>query len=155
MNALLEAAHPAHLLLPLFLHFGLVVALYAALTFARLAAVARGQATHGDFARAGGDPEASARIQRNLANQFEAPLFAWAGALVLILDASVLTIDVAAAWLFFAGRVLHTLVQTLTDDVPLRGRVFVINFLGVCLLMGHAALNLALGLWPALEGARP
>ena len=49
-------------------------------------------------------------------------------------------IDVVAAWVFVAGRVIHTLVQTLTDNVVLRGRVFVINFLAVIFLAGHVAL---------------
>ncbi|WP_332658237.1 hypothetical protein [Brevundimonas sp.] len=57
-----------HLLLPLFLHFGLVVCLYAGLTWARLVVVRRGEAVTNDFARASGDPPLSARLQRNLAN---------------------------------------------------------------------------------------
>jgi hypothetical protein len=65
------------MLVPLFLHFGVVVALYVALTWARLVVVRRGEASPSDFARADGDPRLSARIQRNLANQFEAPMFAW------------------------------------------------------------------------------
>jgi hypothetical protein len=31
-------------------------------------------------------------------------------------------------------------VQTLTDDVPLRGRVFLINFAAVVVLVGHIIL---------------
>lgn len=129
----------AQMLLPLFLHFGWVCLLYAALTWARLVVVRRGEAAKNDFARADGDPRLSARIQRNLANQFEAPLFAWAGALVLILSAHVTWFDVAAAWVFLVGRVLHSLVQCSGDNVALRGQVFVINFLAVVWLMGHAA----------------
>jgi len=41
---------------------------------------------------------------------------------------------------FIAGRVAHTLVQTLTDNVPLRGQVFTINFLAVVALAAHVAL---------------
>ncbi len=126
------------LLIPLFLHFGLVACLYVVLTWARLVVVRRGEASQADFARADGDPRLSARIQRNLANQFEAPLFAWAGALVLIMAEAVTSLDVAAAWLFLAGRLIHSWVQCSGDDVKLRGRVFVINFLGVLWLMGRA-----------------
>lgn len=126
------------LLVPLFLHFGLVAFLYVVLTWARLVVVRRCEATQADFARADGDPRLSARIQRNLANQFEAPLFAWAGALVLIMAEAVTSLDVAAAWLFLAGRLIHSWVQCSGDDVKLRGRVFVINFLGVLWLMGRA-----------------
>ena len=133
-----DLSPPAQLLLPLFLHFGLVVALYAALTWARLAAVRRGEATKNDFARADGDPPAPARIQRNLANQFEAPVFAWIAALLLIVTSAVTVQDVAAAWVFLIGRLIHTAVQCRGDNVALRGQVFTINFLGVLWLMGHA-----------------
>ena len=102
--------------------------------------VRRGEAVQADFARADGDPRLSARIQRNLANQFEAPLFAWIGALVLILTQHATWFDVAAAWVFLIGRLIHAWVQCSGDDVKLRGRVFVINFLGVLWRMGHALL---------------
>jgi hypothetical protein len=128
----------AQLLLPLFLHFGLVVGLYAALTWARLTAVRRGEATKNDFARADGDPPGPARIQRNLANQFEAPVFAWIAALLLILMSAVSAQDVAAAWVFLIGRLIHTAVQCRGDNVALRGQVFTLNFLGVLWLMGRA-----------------
>ena len=51
----------------------------------------------------------------------------------------VTAIDVIAAWVFVAGRVVHTLVQTLTDNVPLRGQVFMINFLALVVLAAHVA----------------
>jgi len=128
------------LLVPLFLHFGLVVGLYAALTWARLHAVRRGEACKTDFARADGDPPLSARVQRNLANQFEAPVFAWIAAALLILTANVTVWDVAAAWVFLIGRLIHTAVQCGGDNVGLRGQVFTINFLGLLWLMAHAFL---------------
>ena len=139
-DALARMSPPAQLLLPLFLHFGLVVGLYAALTWVRLVAVRRGEAAKDDFARADGDPPASARIQRNLANQFEAPVFVWIAALVLILTAHVTIWDVSAAWVFLAGRLIHTAVQCSGDNVALRGQVFTINFLALLWLMAHAFL---------------
>ncbi len=51
--------------------------------------------------------------------------------------------DVLAAWVFFAGRVIHTLVQTLTANVRLRGLVFTINFMGILALLAHAAAEAA------------
>jgi len=38
---------------------------------------------------------------------------------------------VALAWIFIAGRILHSAVQILTRNVRLRGVVFTINFLAV------------------------
>lgn len=130
----------AGFLLPLFLHFAWVTGLYAALTVARLVVVKRGEAAKNDFARADGDPPLSARLQRNLANQFEAPPFVWIAAFLLILTSSVNIWDIAATWVFLLGRVIHTLVQCTGDNVALRGQVFTINFLGLLWLMGHAFL---------------
>lgn len=141
-----EALPPqaALLLLLLFLHFGLVGFLYVGLTWARLVTVRRGEASKGDFAQADGDPPLSARFQRNLASQFEAPVFAWIGAGVLILTAEANMLDVAAAWLFLAGRVAHSIVQCSGDNVALRGQVFIVNFAAVVWLMGHASLAVAM-----------
>lgn len=126
-------------LIPLLLHFGLVAVLYVALTGARLFVVQRGEASKADFARANGDPRLSARIQRNLANQFEAPLFAWVGLILLILMNAVSPADVAAAWIFLIGRLIRSGVQCTGDNVALRGQAFMINFIAVLWLMGHAA----------------
>ncbi|MCR5878216.1 MAPEG family protein [Phenylobacterium sp. J367] len=127
------------LVTPFLLHFALVLALYAALTVARAAAVRSGQVAYDAFARVDGDPPAAARIARNLGNQFEAPLFAYFAVLFLLWRGEVNAFDVAAAWLFLAGRVIHSAVQTLTDNVRLRGMVFTLNFLGVLALMAHVA----------------
>ncbi len=137
---------PERLFLLAFLgHFALVVALYALLTYQRMKAVRAGKAAVGDFVRSSGDPPAAARVRRNLANQFEAPMFAYFAAAVLLWAGAVGAFDVAAAWIFLAGRIIHTGVQTMTDDVALRGRVYAISFLAALALMGHVA-------WLVLEG---
>jgi hypothetical protein len=86
------------------------------------------------------EPLEVARITRNLANQFELPAIFYALVVLLVALGKVTVVDVVAAWVFVAGRVIHTLVQTLTDNVPLRGRVFMINFLAVVALAVHVAL---------------
>jgi hypothetical protein len=126
-------------LMPFVGHFALVVVLYVLLTVLRMRAVRAGRAKVGDFVRAGGDPPLSARVQRNLANQFEAPVIAYFAAAVLLWAGAVDTADVIAAWVFLAGRVMHTVVQVTTDNVALRGQVYMINFLAICVLMGHVA----------------
>src|SRR5207248_1872309 len=98
------------------------------------------------FALGRDEPPAIARITKNLANQFELPVIFYAIVILLVALGRVGTIDLIAAWVFVAGRIVHTLVQTLTDNVPLRGQVFMINFLAVLLLAGHVGLL-------ALEGA--
>jgi hypothetical protein len=127
------------LLLPMLAQIGWTFLLYAWLTVARQRAVRRGEVEYGAFAR-GEEPHAVARITRNLANQFELPVIFYAVVVLLVATEKATLIDVVAAWVFVAGRVIHTLVQTLTDNVPLRGQVFLINFIAVLVLVGHVAM---------------
>ena len=128
------------ILWPILAHIGLTFFLYAWLTFARTLAVRSGEIEYGCFVLGREEPLHIARITRNLTNQFELPVIFYAIVVLLIALGQVTWIDVAAAWLFVAGRVIHTLVQTLTDNVPLRGQVFLINFAGVAVLAGHVLL---------------
>jgi hypothetical protein len=133
------------ILWPMLAHIGWVFLLYVWLTVARQRAVQRGEVEYGAFAR-GEEPHEVARITRNLANQFELPVIFYAAVVLLAATKNATTIDVIAAWVFVAGRVIHTLVQTLTDNVPLRGQVFLINFAAVVVLVGRVA-------WVALQGS--
>ena len=128
------------ILWPILAHIGWVFLLYAWLTYARTMAVRRGEVEYSCFVRGQDEPLHVARITRNLANQFELPAVFYAVVVLLIALGAVTMFDVVAAWVFFVGRVIHTLVQTLTDNVPLRGQVFMINFLAVAALAGHVAL---------------
>ncbi len=126
-------------LVPFILHFGLVAFLFAWLTLGRLVAVRRGEAKLADFRHVEGDPPSLVPIARNLSNQFQLPTIAWFSAALLIFYGAVGHLDVAAAWVFLVGRVIHTFVQTMTGNVGLRGIVFLINAAGVLFLSGHLA----------------
>jgi hypothetical protein len=128
------------ILWPMLAHIGWVFLLYAWLTVARSRAVRRGEVDYGAFVLGREEPLQVARITRNLANQFELPTIFYALVVLLVALGQVTMVDVAAAWVFAAGRLVHSLVQTLTDNVPLRGRVFMINFLAVAALAAHVAL---------------
>jgi hypothetical protein len=127
------------ILWPMLAHIGWVCMLYAWLTYARMRAVQRGETDTACFVLGRDEPLEVARITRNLANQFELPAIFYALVVLLIALGQVTPFDVIAAWVFVLGRVIHTLVQTLTDNVTLRGRVFMINFLAVVALAGHVA----------------
>jgi hypothetical protein len=129
---------------PMLAHIGWVFVLYVWLTLARKRAVARGEVAVGDFARHA-EPQHVARITYNLTNQFELPVIFYALAVLLIATKNVTALDLIAAWVFVAGRVIHSLVQCLTDNVALRGQVFMVNVAGVAVLAGHVA-------WIALRG---
>ncbi len=128
------------ILWPVLAHIAWVFMLYTWLTVARTRAVKRGEIDYLAFLLGRDEPLAIARITRNLANQFELPVIFYALVILLIVLGKVTMFDVVAAWVFVAGRVIHTLVQTLTDNVPMRGNVFTINFLAVVALAGHVAL---------------
>lgn len=127
------------LLWPMLAQIGWTFLLYAWLTVIRAQAVKRGEVGYSTFAH-GEEPPHIDRITRNLANQFELPVIFYAIVVLLVATKNVTAVDIIAAWVFVAGRVIHTLVQTLTDNVPLRGQVFLINFAGVVVLMGHVVL---------------
>ena len=136
---------PRHLLLwPVLAQIGLTFALYAWLSAARLLAVRSGEVRYACFELGREEPVRIARITRNLANQFELPVIVFACVSLLVAFDAVRMFDVWAGWIFVAGRVVHCGVQTLTDDVPLRGRVFLINAVGCAMLVGHLGL-VALG----------
>jgi hypothetical protein len=130
----------ASILWPMLAHIGWVSMLYVWLTVARQRAVRSGEIDSSCFVLGRDEPLEVARITRNLANQFELPLIFYALVVLLVALGQVTLFDVIAAWVFIAGRVAHTLVQTLTDNVPLRGQVFTINFLAVVALATHVAL---------------
>ncbi len=128
-------------------HFVLVVVLYAVLTVIRMRDVRAGVTRTSDYVREDGDGPIADGIRRNIANQFELPMFAYFAAAVLVVLDAVSLFDVAAAWLLLVGRIAHTLVQTLTQNVALRGQIYVLTAIAASLLMGHVAW-IALGLGP-------
>ena len=128
------------ILWPLLAHITLVFMLYTWLSLVRVRAVLAGRVQYGCFEFGRDEPPDIARITRNLGNQFELPVIVYAAVLLLMQFGALGAWDVGFCWVFFAGRVIHTGVQTLTDNVPLRGRVFMVNFLGCAGLVGHLAL---------------
>jgi hypothetical protein len=131
MDGLLANAEARLILLPAASHLALIAFLYAWLTVERLRAVTARKRSYADLQFAGGDVDRGARVAANLRNQFEAPMLFYPLVLVLWATGDVTDGDIALAWLFVAGRVLHTGVQTMTGNVPLRGAVFAVNFLAL------------------------
>ncbi len=117
------------LILPMFMHLAWVVLLYTLLTIVRAPAV-WGVGLLPD----GSSPWTSveARVSANLSNQFEWPLFFHVICLLLILgDTAIDSLQQGLAWAFIAGRIIHSGVQILMNNIRLRGIVFTINFLAV------------------------
>lgn len=115
------------LILPMAAHVALAGLLYVLLTVARAPAVwGIGRRTDGSNPWASIEP----RISANLSNQFEWPLFFHVACLIL-LQLQPVPVATTLAWVFVAGRVMHSAVQILTGNIRLRGIVFTVNFLAV------------------------
>jgi len=118
---------PSPLIYPMAAHVGLTALLYVALTVARAPSI-WGVGCRPD----GSNPWASVepRVSANLSNQFEWPLF-FHVACLLQLEQQAVSHQLWLAWVFVAGRLLHTYVQVFTTNVRLRGAVFTVNFVAV------------------------
>ncbi|MFU8878628.1 MAG: MAPEG family protein [Wenzhouxiangellaceae bacterium] len=129
------------LVIPMAAHVALAACLYALLTAARAPAVwGIGQRADGSNPWAKIEP----RISANLSNQFEWPLFFHIGCLLLMFLGAANNTALILAWIFIVGRVTHSAVQILTNNIRLRGLVFTLNFLA------------AIGLWVlAIMAIRP
>lgn len=122
---------PDVILVPVFGHLALVFFLFVMVSVKRMSAVAQGNLQTNDLAHKSNEPEASRRWANNLNNQFEVPVLFYALIVLLYATDAVNWIYVVLAFLFFVGRILHTVVQVSGDNVGLRGKIFVINFLAV------------------------
>lgn len=76
----------------------------------------------------------------NLKNLFELPTVFYAVILYLYLTQQVDTPYLAAAWCFFAFRVLHSLVHCTFNLIPLRFTVYVISAAALWFMVVRAAL---------------
>lgn len=118
-------SHP--LIIPMAAQVALAAFLYVLLTVARAPKIwGIGRRSDGSNPWEAVEP----RISANLSNQFEWPLFFYAACLILMQSAPG-NLALPLAWVFVAGRMLHSLVQILTTNIRLRGLVFTINFLAV------------------------
>lgn len=121
------------LIYPMAAHVALTAMLYVLLT-AALAPSVWGVGARSD----GSNPWVALerRISANLSNQFEWPLLFYVACVLLLQRPLVGELEMALAWLFVAGRLVHTWVQVCTTNVRLRGIVFTINFLAVLAMWG-------------------
>ena len=118
------------LLIPMIVHIMLTAFLYVLLTVMRAPNVWKIGMTHN-----GTNPwgvEIEPRTSANLSNQFEWPLFFHIICVLLIVKEPLYdSIYLYLAWLFIAGRILHSVIHIFTSNIRLRGAVFTINFLAV------------------------
>ncbi|WP_299773614.1 MAPEG family protein [uncultured Pseudoteredinibacter sp.] len=128
------------IVIPMVVHILLCSALYAMLTVARAPKV-WGIGNRSD----GSNPYESVqvKISANLSNQFEWPLFFHVACILIVLkDLESSTFYILMAWIFVAGRVLHSAVQIFHSSIILRGVVFTINFVAVLAMWSKLVVDI-------------
>lgn len=122
------------IIVPMLVYVLWVAALYAVLTIVRAPSVwsvGRGPDGLNPWAHL------EAPVSANLSNQFEWPLFFYIACVLGIVENSANSSPfLVAAWIFVAGRIIHSGVQILTKNIRLRGVVFTINFVAVLWMWG-------------------
>lgn len=85
-------------------------------------------------------PPSIANPSDNLKNLFELPTIFYAVVLYLHVTAQVDSVYVAAAWVFFAFRILHSAVHCTFNWVPLRFWLYVVSALALWFMVLRMAL---------------
>ena len=119
------------ILFAIFFHVCWVVFLYAVLTVLR-APTAWGVDTKSRLL--GRYAVYEPKVSANLSNQFEWPMLFYTCCLLIIHSNSADAFQCFLAWVFVAGRVIHSFVQIFTNNIRLRGAVFTINFVAVLIM---------------------
>ncbi len=120
--------NPLGILWPTLVHLALIQFLFVMVSIRRQQAVRETDLEVDDLAHAGREPELSRRWARNLDNQFQLPMLYYALVAILIALQEASVAQIVLAWFFALGRIAHTIVQTRTDNVALRGQVFIVNY---------------------------
>ena len=87
-------------------------------------------------------PESVNSPANNFKNLFELPVLFYAMCLYLFATGSVDTIYLAAAWVFVAFRVLHSIVHCTTNHVMTRFRLYITGALALWFIVVRALLQL-------------
>lgn len=123
------------LLLPAFIHVGLIFFVAVRMGAAKRVALRAGRVSLADVAVDGSRwPDDVRKINNNYNNQFELPVLFYAILPLLIVLAKADWLQVALAWVFLASRILHSLIHMGSNVIMRRGGAFLIGFAAVGLM---------------------
>jgi hypothetical protein len=97
------------------------------------------QLTPGELARQ--SPPAVANPSDNFKNLFELPVLFYAVVLYLYVTQQVDALYLAAAWVFFGFRVLHSVVHSTFNPIPLRFALYMLGSIALWLMVLRIALT--------------
>ena len=131
------------LLLPLFLHVALIVWVGARTFRARIASVMGGETKLKAIAlNTEAWPDAVRKLGNNFNSQFELPTIWYAVCGLLLITGKADWIGVGLSWVFLVARVLHSIVHTGSNTVPLRMRAFLASVAAVVAMWVWFAIRL-------------
>jgi len=114
---------------PMVAHVLLVFMLYGLLGLRRSGVVKAGKADRSTFRENRDEPSESLVVRNAIANQFELPVLFYAVSITLFVAQADNLPAVLLGWLFVALRYAHAYVHVTSNDLRLRGPLFLAGFL--------------------------
>ena len=131
------------ILWPMIAHAALVCLVYALLGWRRRVAMQSGGIRPDTVKLNRQEPDASAVVANNLANQFELPVLFHAVCLALLAAGGVSFVTVTLAWLFVLLRYVHAYVHVTSNDLRYRSPLFAAGFVVLVVMWALFALHLS------------
>ena len=134
------------ILYPVFAQIILTFALLMAMGWARRKAMLTQGVRYGDIAIDSARwPEDARKVANSYSNQFELPLIFYVLCLVALITGKADLLMVVLAWAFVATRVVHALIHTGPNKVPLRAGIFAVGMLILVIMTAILLLRLLAG----------
>ena len=89
-------------------------------------------------------PESVIKFNNNIRNQFELPVLFYILCIILWAVNGTHVIAHVLCWLFVASRIVHVLIHTGSNYVPLRRKIFMLGFLILVALAFSALISIVL-----------
>lgn len=132
---------PALIFLPALAQIFLTIVVFIALTLVKARAIKRGEvnlarrALHNDAW-----PDYVLKFSNNIGNQFQTPVLFYALVFVLWALKAVDVYTLSLAWAFVATRIVHVIVHTGVNYLPVRKRIFTLGVLVLLAMLVFAAI---------------
>jgi hypothetical protein len=115
----------ATILLPLFVQVALTFAVLITLALRRAGAKTRGELRGPVSLREPNWPVTGRQAEYNYQNQFELPVLFYVLTVLAIITRQADLLFVVLAWIFVITRIIHAAVHLTTNDLTVRGPVFI------------------------------
>jgi hypothetical protein len=131
------------ILLPVFLHFLLVIMVGVRMGQSRFKSVSSGETKRADIVLDSRKwPDRLRQLSNNFDNQFQAPMAWYACVALLIATGFVDKVQVVLAFGFLLSRVVHSFIHITTNKLPDRFYAFIAGLVCLCTMWAWFALRL-------------